>query len=89
MFQFIISAFSFLTFPLIHPLRALRSSPCLRGTVAGAVKVLHFPFFVPIAPAVVTKSATDSVDSNCVYLIFDLYSITFSVNSAGSFRFAK
>ena len=33
---------------------------------------------------VVTKSATDSVDSNCYYLIPNLYSILFSVYSVGS-----
>ena len=44
-----------------------------------------FSFFVPIALAVVTKSATDSVDSNRYYLISDLYSINlFSVNSVNS-----
>ena len=44
-----------------------------------------FRLFVPIAPAVVTKSATDSVDSNRYYLISDLYSINlFSVNSVNS-----
>ena len=60
-----------------HMLQFIISNFCLH--------VSDFRFFVPIALAVVTKSATDSVDSNRYYLISDLYSINlFSVYSVSS-----
>ena len=51
--------------------------PVSVGQSAGVM----FPVSVPIAPAVVTKSATDSVDSNCFYFRSVLYSLKFSVYS--------
>ena len=56
----------------------------LRASPATGFAVLAPIVSVPIAPAVVTKSATDSVDSNCFYFRSVLYLFKFSVNSVNS-----